>query len=104
MDNYVHFDGEYAAIPELTQAAILRYVLQNIKPGSFLTAVLCNDLYNATGRADATNLVALPLIVRWFANKYPHLYGADNMKRHLGLHDCLPHEEQARRANRQPVT
>jgi hypothetical protein len=83
MDNYVHFDGEYADIPELTQRSILRYVLQKIPPGSFLTAVLCNDLYNATGRADANNLVALPLIVRWFANKCPHLYGADNMKKHL---------------------
>lgn len=78
-----NFDGEYSAIPEATQGSILRYVEHRIQPGGFLTAVLCNDLYNATGRADKDNLIALPLIVRWFANKCPGLYGSENMLEHI---------------------
>lgn len=77
------FDGEYEGIPEGTRGGILRYVEHGIQPGGFMTAVLCNDLRNAVGRADKDNLVALPLIVRWFANRCPNLYGADNFKAHL---------------------
>ena len=77
------FQGEYEIIPETTQAGIMRYVEHGVKPGSFLTAVLSNDLYNATGRADQQNLAALPTIVRWFANHCPGLYGAENMREHI---------------------
>lgn len=80
----MNFEGEYEIIPQLTRNSIMRYVEQGIQPGGFLTAVLCNDLYNATGRADRENLAALPAIVRWFANKCPELYGPENMKEHLG--------------------
>lgn len=79
----MNFQGEYEIIPELTRGGIMRYVEHGIQPGGFLTAVLCNDLYNATGRADRENLVALPAIVRWFANNCPSLYGAENMREHI---------------------
>ena len=79
------FDNEYKNIPENIQASILRYVEHGIKPGGFLTAVLNNDLYNATGRADAESLKSLHLIVMWFANHRPDLYGSENFKRHLEL-------------------
>jgi hypothetical protein len=55
----MNFEGEYEIIPELTRTGILRYVEQGIQPGGFLTAVLSNDLYNATGKADRQNLAAL---------------------------------------------
>jgi len=77
------FDNEYKNIPENIQASILRYVEHRIKPGGFLTAVLNNDLYNATGRADSESLKYLHLIVMWFANKCPNLYGPENFKNHL---------------------
>lgn len=77
------FDNEYVAIPDYIQDSIRRYVEDRIKPGGFMTAVLCNDLYEATGRADENSLKALHLIVRWFANRAPGLYGVENFKRHL---------------------
>lgn len=67
----VAFDGEYAAIPPHMQEAIRRYVVQGLKPGSFLTAVITNDLKSAVFSADATNLPLLPLYVRWFHNVPP---------------------------------
>lgn len=77
------FENEYKNIPENIQIGILKYVEHRIKPGGFLTAVLNNDLYNATGRADSESIKYLHLIVRWFANNRPDLYGPDNFKRHL---------------------
>lgn len=77
------FDNEYKNIPENIQIGILKYVEHRIKPGGFLTAVLNNDLYNATGRADSESLKSLHLIVMWFANNRPDLYGSENFKRHL---------------------
>ena len=83
----MNFQGEYEIIPSTTQASITRYVELGVKPGGFLTAVLSNDLYNATGRADEQNLAALPAIVRWFANHCPEeLYGAENMRKHIRFH------------------
>jgi hypothetical protein len=79
----MNFQGEYEIIPELTRGSIMRYVEHGIQPGGFLTAVLSNDLYNATGRADRENLAAIPAIVRWFANHRPGLYGAENMREHV---------------------
>jgi len=76
------FEGKYEAIPEGIKVGILRYVEYRIPPGSFLTAVLNNDLQNAIFRADAESLKTLPLVVQWFHDHKPDLYGADNFKRH----------------------
>jgi hypothetical protein len=67
----VAFDGEYAQIPEHMQAALRAYVLEGRRPGDFLTSVICNDLRNAVGRADETNLSLLKLYVQWFYNIAP---------------------------------
>ena len=50
----------YAGLPEHAQAGMQRYLEHGIIPGSFLLAVLENDLMWAAGRADAVNLVNLP--------------------------------------------
>ncbi|NDD53461.1 hypothetical protein EBZ39_06235 [bacterium] len=68
-----NFDGEYAQIPARMQESLRRYVLAGEKPGDFLTAVICNDLCNAVGRADAVNLPLLKLYVQWFYNVAPGL-------------------------------
>jgi hypothetical protein len=51
--------------------SIQRYVEKGIRPGDFLTAVICNDLFEAIGRADEDNLRNLPAIVGYFYNKTP---------------------------------
>lgn len=73
----------YSAIPVLTQEGIIRYVEHKIPPGSFLSAVLCNDLRTAVFRADKSNIQALRLIVEWFDAYHPSLYGRENFLAHL---------------------
>lgn len=45
----------YAKLPHHMQDAMARYVQSGIPPGSFLTAVLSNDLMGAMGHADDIN-------------------------------------------------
>ena len=63
--------NEYDAISELTMGALERYVDHRIPPGSFLRAVLCNDLFDAVARADLNNQYVLPLIVKYIYNELP---------------------------------
>lgn len=62
------FDG----IPEHLQPGLERFVLQGIRPGSFLCAVLSNDLAGAVMRAsDHTALAALQALGAWLYNEAP---------------------------------
>lgn len=79
----LNFSGEYEDIPVHLRDSITRYVEYKIQPGGFMTAVLNNDLKNAILRADAASRSALYLIVLWFANHRPDLYGPENFKKHL---------------------
>ena len=65
------FTGEYESIPAHMQDGLKRYVIDRLRPGDFLTAVIMNDLRNAVGHADDDNLPLLPLYVRWFYNRAP---------------------------------
>jgi len=58
-------------VPDHMHGGITRYILQGIPPGDFLTAVICNDLMNALGRADDINREALFSFVNWFYNVAP---------------------------------
>jgi hypothetical protein len=60
-----------AYIPEHMMEAIRRYIDHGIEPGGFLTAVICNDLKEAVGRADAQNVRLLVDYVRFFYNDAP---------------------------------
>jgi hypothetical protein len=62
---------DYDSIPDLTMDGLTRYVVQGIPPGGFLTAVICNDLKEAVGRADPQNTLALHSIVAYFYNETP---------------------------------
>ena len=62
---------DYEALPESLRGGARRYIEQNIEPGGFLSAVICNDLKEAFGRADEGNRAALFEIVCWFYNKAP---------------------------------
>lgn len=47
--------ADWSLIPEHMIGGLRRYIENGIEPGSFLEAVLCNDLKGAVGRADQTN-------------------------------------------------
>jgi len=64
-------------VPEHTQGAIERYINNRLYPGSFLGAVLSNDLKQAVTLADEENKEALVEIVYWFYNRAPrHCWGS----------------------------
>ena len=69
VDDTYRWAGFY--IPSRMMGAIERYVNQGIPPGDFLTAVICNDLYEAVGRADEENMANLPAYVHFFYNETP---------------------------------
>lgn len=58
-------------IPDYMIGAVRRYILQGIPPGSFLTAVVCNDLREAFARADDVNAQHMHGWVRFFYNYAP---------------------------------
>lgn len=58
-------------LPESTVESLSRYLFHGVPPGSFLCAVLRNDLREALGRADEFNTPALPWIVAFLVNYFP---------------------------------
>ncbi len=54
-----HIAQGLTLIPSQMHGAVERYLMQGIPPGSFLTAVLENDLVGSFGRADGENLEAM---------------------------------------------
>ena len=65
------FTGDYGNIPPHMQAAIKRYVIDRLRPGNFLSAVISNDLRGAVDHADSDNLPLIKLYVQWFYNRAP---------------------------------
>lgn len=62
---------EYYPIRDDLYGALERYLNHGINPGSFLTAVLENDLKEAFGRADIMNSANLKNIVGYIYNHLP---------------------------------
>lgn len=69
-ESIFNFDG--FDVPEHTQGALERYFVHALEPGSFLMAVLTNDLIGAVGRADMWNSRSLADIVKWLVNHAPY--------------------------------
>lgn len=61
----------FEMIPDRLMDGTKRYVEGHIKPGSFLTAVIQNNLTEALGRADDESRLLLHDIVKWFYNEAP---------------------------------
>ena len=62
----------YDKIPvDYMQEGVKRWVEHGVMPGSFLRAVLENDLKGAVGNADSNNLAALRYWVEWFYDYAP---------------------------------
>jgi hypothetical protein len=58
-------------IPDNTAYGLRQYIDHHIRPGSFLTAVLCNDLRESFSCADEENSDNLQSIVAWLYNEAP---------------------------------
>ena len=62
---------DYTVLPKHMRDGARRYIEHGIKPGSFLTAVICNDFTAAFMRADDINRAALPDFGRFFEGEAP---------------------------------
>lgn len=68
---------DYATIPGPLLSGLRTYLHCGVKPGSFLTAVLCNDLFGALNRAHAESIGALPALAALIFNTLPIMaYGS----------------------------
>jgi len=61
----------HQTIPEHMRAGIELYVNRGILLGSFLRAIICNDLSAAVANADAVNMGLIPVYTAWFYNEAP---------------------------------
>lgn len=76
----LNFEG--SAVPMHTRDSLERYIVNGITPGSFLTALLSNDLFDACARADNENQRAIFDIVKWLYNNAPSgCYGGSQQVR-----------------------
>lgn len=58
-------------VPEHLHEGLTRYVEHQIRPGSFLRAVLENDLHGAFSHGDPAAIAGLGGLVRWLHNCAP---------------------------------
>ena len=63
--------GYHSNVPQHTLETLDRYWNHGYAPGSFLTALLCGDVYNAILRADSWNKEALGHIVYYIVHNAP---------------------------------
>ena len=62
---------EEQGIPEYMHGGVIRYVIDGVEPGGFLTALFCNDFKEVVGRADLTNQSLLVQWARFIYNDVP---------------------------------
>lgn len=62
---------EESSVPEHNHDGLVMYLVHGVNPGSFLSAVIENDLAEACARADVTNAGALWNIVFFLYNYAP---------------------------------
>jgi hypothetical protein len=73
------FSG-YETIPKTTRSALQQYVQRGVMPGSFLCAVLSNDLMGAVAYADNENMRNLRDIAMFVYNEVPSSAWGDKNK------------------------
>lgn len=62
---------DYSGLPEGLRGGVERYLIHGVLPGSFLKAIIINDLKGAVLYADDQNVLLLRGIVKWFINHAP---------------------------------
>ena len=65
------YDYDKYEMTDLCEGALKRYFEHGLPPGSFLTAIICNDLHRAVGCADSFNLPLIPEYVKFMVNEVP---------------------------------
>jgi len=60
-----------SAVPHHLREGLVRYFADGILPGSFLQAVLINDLQQAVGRADPQSMAGLPALITFLTWEVP---------------------------------
>jgi len=70
-EKIAQFNDPFTYVPSQNHGGIVRYFEQGIIPGSFLGAVLRNDLQGAIGQADDDNIKCIHSIVAWLYNYAP---------------------------------
>jgi len=76
MEKTVNYEG----LPESLKGGMQRYIEHGIEPGSFLGAVLRNDLMGSFAHADMQNRYLLFDIANWLYNEAPSLCWGDKAK------------------------
>ena len=64
---------DYTILPEHCRDGMRRYIENGIIPGSFLQAVICNDLVEAYGQADTINTMFMRNYARFLYNEAPKM-------------------------------
>ena len=72
---------DYDEVPNSSMATGVKLYLEHgIKPGGFLTAIICNDLFGAITRADMLNIELIADWVFFFHNHAPSgSYGSEKI-------------------------
>jgi len=65
------YTPNYAILPEHMQESMRRYIEEGARPGSFLSAVLENNLVRAFSRADEINSIYMINFARFLYNEAP---------------------------------
>ena len=91
--------GEFHISPRM-MSGIQRYIEQGIPPGSFLCAIIDNNLKEAVGRADNENLRNLPAFVAYFYNEAPGPCWGSFEKRQAWMEKKMA-DREAERAERE---
>ena len=88
MSDFTDFTFKYRipnSMSDYTMPAIENYLMHGIPPGSFLMAVLKNNLASAAMRADATNFDILGNIAMWMTFNVPVDAWGDDRRVHAWL-------------------
>jgi len=64
-------EPNYDRLPEHIRQGVRSYIEDGAPPGSFLQAVICNDLTESFARADDINITRMFDIVSFFYNEAP---------------------------------
>lgn len=59
-------------VPRHLIAGLVRYIVEGVKPGDFLQAVLSNDLMKAAGRGDGQSIAGLKALCLFLYNDAPN--------------------------------
>lgn len=83
-------ETKYGVLPKRVHEGIHTYIDEHVRPGSFLRAVLANDLYTAVANADPESERCLPNIAKYVVNTVPRK--ARDTRKRVGKWMDMRHE------------